>query len=63
MANKHGNVVTHRDDLVTINLQNLLNMYSWEVTWEIKIIISPLSLSYVYKTYQGGGTLQGAPNQ
>ena len=41
MAIKHEKVVTHRDRFPSINSHNLLNMFSREVTWQVKNIISP----------------------
>ena len=38
MAMKHGKMMAHSDRFPPINSHNSLNMYSREVTWQIKNI-------------------------
>ena len=60
MATKHGKVVTHQEGLPPINLHNLLNMCSREITQQIRNTFL-LSLGYVHKTYHCRSILQEAP--
>ena len=60
MASKHGKVVTYQEGHPPISLHNFLNVWSREVTWQIKNL-HYLNAAYSHQTCQSGDILQETP--
>lgn len=61
MVTKDGKVMTQCERLPPINSNNLLNLCSQEITWQIKHTVSPLSQDSWPQDLSGGVIPQGAP--
>ena len=54
MSTKLGRVMTYHKELPPITSHDPLNMYSREVTWQIKTAKLTYHIAYSHQTFQGG---------